>query len=699
MYHFQSGLAREFPVIYEYAVVRNAELFRSGWLFSMHSLGFRFVVGLLGLACTPVFGQRDTSWIKPLTSGYKDFAVQTLEEKVSITSQTPLLLKEAPGTVSVITAHDIQANGARDLIDVLRLVPGFEFNVDVQGVVGIGSRGNSANEAILVLVDGLEMNDLLYGSNQFGTHFPLDQIRKIEIIRGPGSVIYGGLAVYAVINILTYASEIQNGLNVANTIGETDRGMARMNLSTSFGQKLGDFSYALTASASEANRSDRNYKDLEGNQYDMLRNSSIRNRYLGIGIRFKKWRFQGAGDVYELSQRDNQTLISSKVYPIQFQHVQGLLKYMLIEKEAFTLSPFFQIRHQDPWLTDAEIDSVDQDKITNYHVDVYRTTGGLSGNWKPRPNLDISGAVQWSHDQTQVEFSPYDQEKSSRYDCLSTFAQGFWKTPYLNLTLGIRYDNHSFFSPFFSPRVAISREFGKVYVKASANQSYRTPALANISLSLDGQIEAQRTHYLEAEIGYNPNAQTSFSLNGYRISARNGIVFQVLDDGLTEGYSNQAKMGTQGIEAEAKCNFRKMSIKGSYSFYTTAGMNTYEGFHVAGKNLNLAYPAHKLILRIRTDLHKVQLRNNFLFLSDRFGYNGDDENPGFLNYGSVFQWNIHCFLNDFLLKGFRVGIGINDLTNSRYSYIQSYNSGHMPLPAMSREYVLKFQYGIHINKE
>lgn len=655
--------------------------------------------GLLSLACLPVFGQRDTSWIKPLTSDYKDFAVTTQEEKISITSQTPLLLKEAPGTVSVITAQDIQANGARDLIDVLRLVPGFEFNVDVQGVVGIGSRGNSANEAILILVDGLEMNDLLYGSNQFGSHFPLDQIRKIEIIRGPGSVIYGGLAVYAVINIITYASETHNGLHVANTVGQTDRGMARMNISTSFGQELGDFSYSVTASSNEAIRSDRTYEDLEGNSYDMLRNSRIHNRYLGVGIRYRKWRFQGSGDLYELNQRDNQTVISSKAYPVQFQHFQGLLKYLWVEKESYSLSPFVQIRHQDPWLTDVEIDSVDRDKVTNYHIDVYRMTGGVSGNWKPRPNLDISGSVQWSHDQTHVEISPYEEDQSSRYNCFSTFAQGFWKTPYLNLTVGLRYDNHSFFSPFFSPRVAISKEFGKIYLKASANQSFRTPALANISLSLDGKIEAQRTHYMEAEIGYTPNAQTSFSLNGYRIAAKNGIVFQVLDDGLSEGYTNQAEMGTQGIEAEVKCNFRKMSIKGSYSFYTTAGMNTFDAFHVAGKNLNLAYPAHKVVLRIRSDFAKIQVRNNFLLLSDRYGYNGDDENPAYINYGAVFQWNLHCFLNDFLLKGFKVGIGINDILNSQYSFIQSYKSGHMPLPVMSREYVLKIQYGIHINKE
>lgn len=665
----------------------------------MHSARFCLILGLIGLVALPVFGQRDTSLIKPLTSDYKDFAVQSQEEKVSITSQTPLLLKEAPGTVSVITAEDIQSNGARDLIDVLRLVPGFEFNMDVQGVIGIGSRGNSANEAVLILVDGLEMNDLLYGSNQFGNHFPLDQIRRIEIIRGPGSVIYGGLAVYAVINILTFASEWQNGLNVANTLGETNRGRARMNFSTSFGQKLGDFNYSVVGLMGESIRSDRTYRDLAGNEYDMYRNSAIQNRYIGIRSRYKKWQFQGAGDIYEINQRDNQTLISTQAYPVLFHNWQGQLKYFLVEKEGYSVTPFLQIRHQDPWLTDARIDSADQDKITNYHVDVYRTSGGINGSWKARPNLDFSGAFFFTHDQTRVEVSPNPEEVSSWYNCLSTFGQGIWKTRFVNLTIGLRYDNHTYFSPFVSPRLALSREFGKFYVKASANRSFRTPALANISLSLDDKIQAQQTDYLEAEWGFAPNPNTQFNLNAYRISAVNGIVFQILEDGLSEGYSNAAKMGTQGIEAEAKFSLRKFSVKGSYSFYTTRGMHSYETYEVPDKNLNLAYPAHKIIFRVRTDVDRIQIRNNFIFLSDRFGYNGNDEEPGYINYGSVFQWNVHCYLKDFLMKGFRVGIGVSDITNSQYSFIQSYNSGHMPLPIVGREFVIKLQYGIHLNKE
>jgi outer membrane cobalamin receptor len=89
-------------------------------------------------------------------------------------------------------------------MEVLRNVPGFEFGLDVEGVVGLGIRGNWAHEGKVVLfIDGQEMNESLYSTLQFGNHYPVEHIDRIEIIRGPGSALHGGFAAYAVINIIT----------------------------------------------------------------------------------------------------------------------------------------------------------------------------------------------------------------------------------------------------------------------------------------------------------------------------------------------------------------------------------------------------------------------------------------------------------------------------------------------------------------
>ena len=98
---------------------------------------------------------------------------------ISVASKKPLNVRESPSIVSLITSEEIKASGARDLIDVLRLVPGIDFGVDVLGVTGIGMRGNWAHEGkVLVLIDGQEMNEILFGSTEFGNHYPIDQIKK-----------------------------------------------------------------------------------------------------------------------------------------------------------------------------------------------------------------------------------------------------------------------------------------------------------------------------------------------------------------------------------------------------------------------------------------------------------------------------------------------------------------------------------------
>lgn len=68
------------------------------------------------------------------------------------------------------------------------------FATDVQGVVGLGVRGLwPAEGKHLLIIDDIEMNEMQFASTQYGNEFPADQIKRIEIIRGPGSAIYGAI--------------------------------------------------------------------------------------------------------------------------------------------------------------------------------------------------------------------------------------------------------------------------------------------------------------------------------------------------------------------------------------------------------------------------------------------------------------------------------------------------------------------------
>jgi outer membrane receptor for ferrienterochelin and colicin len=82
-----------------------------------------------------------------------------LNQSTKVASGFSLSSRETPGILTVITAEEIQNTGARDLTDVLRMIPGFDIAQDLQFVQGISLRGNWANEGkVLVLLDGQPMN-------------------------------------------------------------------------------------------------------------------------------------------------------------------------------------------------------------------------------------------------------------------------------------------------------------------------------------------------------------------------------------------------------------------------------------------------------------------------------------------------------------------------------------------------------------
>ncbi len=139
---------------------------------------------------------------------------------------------EAPSSVTVITAADIKTFGWRTLGEVLRSVRGFhttyDRNYSYLGVRGFG-RPTDYNNRVLFLIDGHRLNDNVYDAAYIGTESPIDVdlIDRIEVIRGPGSALYGGSAFFGVINIITRRGGAIGGVEGALQAGSQDTYRAR----------------------------------------------------------------------------------------------------------------------------------------------------------------------------------------------------------------------------------------------------------------------------------------------------------------------------------------------------------------------------------------------------------------------------------------------------------------------------------------
>ena len=132
--------------------------------------------------------------------------------------------REAPSSVTVITAEQIRQFGYRTLADALRSVRGFEVTYDRNysyvGVRGF-SRPGGYNDQILLLINGNRLNDGVYDFAKIGTEFPLDVdlIERIEIVRGPTSSLYGTSAFLAVINVITKTVQTAAGAEFSAAAG------------------------------------------------------------------------------------------------------------------------------------------------------------------------------------------------------------------------------------------------------------------------------------------------------------------------------------------------------------------------------------------------------------------------------------------------------------------------------------------------
>jgi outer membrane receptor protein involved in Fe transport len=148
---------------------------------------------------------------------------ELLDVEVYSASKFVQKITEAPSAVTIITAADIKTYGYRTLADVLRSVRGMDVSYDrtysYLGVRGSGRAGDY-NSRVLLLLDGFRLNDPVYDQASIGTEgvVDVDLIERIEIVRGPGSSIYGSNAVLGVINIITKRGRDLDGLEVSGEL-------------------------------------------------------------------------------------------------------------------------------------------------------------------------------------------------------------------------------------------------------------------------------------------------------------------------------------------------------------------------------------------------------------------------------------------------------------------------------------------------
>lgn len=154
---------------------------------------------------------------------------ELMDVEVTSVSRQPQKASEAAAAVHVLTNEDIRRAGVTTIPDALRLVPGVQvarINANTWGISIRGFNSRFANK-LLVMIDGRTIYTPLFSGVFWDRHdLVLEDIDRIEVVRGPGAALWGANAVNGVINIITRHSRETQGSYVQGTVGTVDHAIA-----------------------------------------------------------------------------------------------------------------------------------------------------------------------------------------------------------------------------------------------------------------------------------------------------------------------------------------------------------------------------------------------------------------------------------------------------------------------------------------
>lgn len=616
--------------------------------------------------------------------------------KISVATKKPLTKNESPGIVSLITKEEITESGARDLIDVLRLVPGIEFGIDVRGVTSVGIRGQWAHEGkLLLLWDGQIINEVLFQTFQLGNHYPVELIERIEIIRGPGSAVYGGMAEFGVINIITSPTQNINKVTANSMIGWMAKTYGRQNFTIALSEKKKDVTFDLSLHSGTANRSDQIMTDFNSSNpyhsYDMSSQSGIRSVFINGGFNYMGLSTRLIIDRYSINDRT--------LYGLNLQSAPENIftSYIFDVQYKYDINDDLYIVPKINYIRSASWQCLDRSYPVPVYQDKYveRYTASLTLNYQITSQINSTFGTSFytdkgfAGDSTYFRYDP--NQKTLSYSTLALFGQFMYSNDLADLTLGGRFERNSEAGNSFVPRLALTKTIDDFHFKALYSLAFHSPSIENISRYSSSSITAEKTTVVEFEAGYQIASFLSLSANIFDMTLRNPIVFGIDPVYRRTSYKNGSRSETLGFETEIRLKTKHVNTTVTYSFYQ-ANRNEIFDYSISGNDkILLGFPQHKITLNSTVYLTSSLTANcTATYLSERYA----DNRSARTQYSIAPQLlvNLYFSFKDMIAEGITFGAGIYDIFNARYSFVQPFKGGNAPMPGPSREILIKFSY-------
>ncbi len=544
------------------------------------------------------------------------------EELVSIATGISQPIAKAPAVASVITEKDILAMGATDLDEVLEAVPGLHVSFSPDSYNPIYTfRGiyTSYNSQVLMLINGIPLTHLVLGNRSLmWGGMPVKAISKIEVIRGPGSAIYGADAGAGVINIITKTQDEIKGTEVGAGVGSFDTQDAWV----LHGNTYQDLDLVFTL---EHHNTDGQRGIIESDQQTFYDRNLGTNASLAPGpvnlaresldarldLAYQHWRFRtglqrrdmgtGAGVAHALypgSPLDAERLTFDVTYhepnirenwdfTVQVSHLDSSTEIdgnlILFPPGADIglggIFPVGMIGNPETFEHHSRIDistiftGINKHTVrlgTGYrYEDLYKVHDSKNFGVDGDGNFLVPGSPV-----VDVSDTPYVYLQEGDRKNVFVFMQDIWTlAPDWDLTAGIRYDDYSDFGTTVNPRLALvwSSNYN-LTTKVLYGRAFRAPAFGetlaqNNPVALGNpnlEPETIESTELAFDYDYSSNLNLIVSIFYYQWDD----IIRFIDDtgGLSKTAQNTGQQAGTGVELEANWKINnKVWITGNFA--------------------------------------------------------------------------------------------------------------------------------------
>lgn len=463
--------------------------------------------------------------------------------------------RNQPGIITVFTSSDIQAMGARTLRDVLLRVPGVSLGMDNHNAVGLMLRGNWTLEGkIQYLVNDIPVNDVIFGTFPIPPYLPADQLDRVEILRGPGSVKYGDSAQLAVIRIYT--------LNQANDAHVSFTGMDQSGTSTgivNINNRI-DFengSLALAASFNKGHWGSGNWLDNQGTSVDVSAIGTDGSN-LAADLDLQGTNVQFYYNHYRMDAVQNFGTYSPST-TVSFRQATAAVSRLFFLSENWSIRPRMSYRTEATW----------QDLTARYDIRGARMVASLDATNRYSMDGSVSFGYYYQQQMARPALPPtsptpfYPGSGWVKYPGSALYGNWNFMIGDFNLSMGARASDHQYSGSSVTPQFGLTRSTEKWHFKWLYGTATRDPNLEQINPSNHPQqaiLRTERTTVNELEFGRALNERSYLTLSLFDQKISDPIIY-LPNPG---GFTNNAPVIVRGVELQYWYRGDRSSVQANY---------------------------------------------------------------------------------------------------------------------------------------